>query len=99
MSAKVISIREGTCRSVQNRLDAFRNDELTHDARRFLLRHLLGCASCLRELQIREQTEERIKRAVYGQIPPRALANRIIDLIRAETVRVTPWPTQTKNLV
>ncbi len=85
MNCKVISICEGACRSFQNRLDAFRRDELPPDAMRLLLRHVLWCRRCLRMLRIREQTEERVSAALHGEIPPPELADRIIDRIRAET--------------
>ena len=84
MSCKVISICEGACRSSQNRFEAFRCDELPPGTMRLLLRPVLACRRCLRELRGREPA------VVPGETPPPELANRIIDRIREEAERVTP---------
>jgi anti-sigma factor (TIGR02949 family) len=99
VSAKVISIREGTCRSTQKRIDAFLDDELPAHAMRWFLRHLARCRDCGQELERRDRVKKRTKAAVYGQTAPPGLVIRIIDRIREENARVTPWLSETKNPV
>lgn len=79
---KVISIREGACSTVKNHLDSFRADELPTETMCVVLRHLLQCPFCLRELQIREGEMEQVRAAVRGQAVPVELEHRIREHIR-----------------
>lgn len=96
MSAKVISIREGTCRSVQHRIDTFLEDRLPAHVVRWFLRHLLRCRNCRRQLDRRNRAKEGMEAAMYVMPPPGLIAN-VIARIRSESTRVTPGLTETKD--
>ena len=82
VSCEVISLSEGAWRSFQDRLEAFRRDELPPGTMRLLLRHVLTCRRCLQELRGSQP-------AVLPAEKPPELATRIIDRIRGEGERVT----------
>jgi hypothetical protein len=61
MSAPIISIREGTCRSAQKRIDAFLEDRLPPHATRWFVRHLLRCLNGRQELKSRDRAKGQMK--------------------------------------
>jgi hypothetical protein len=84
MKAKVVSIDEGACRSVEDYIDAFWRDELAADATPFLLRHILRCRACLRVLRKEDPMKRRGPVAIRGGHP---------------RPTVTPWPLRSNNPV
>lgn len=70
---KVISICEGACGRVRSHLDSFRVDELPTETMRVVLRHLLQCQACLRQLQIADPRP-------YDDDPLPPVTNRVVHL-------------------
>jgi hypothetical protein len=78
---KVISIREGACSNVMNRLDSFWIRELPIETMRVVLRHLLNCEACLRVLQIREGARKQLRLGARREVVPVELEPKLREQI------------------
>jgi hypothetical protein len=96
MSAPIISIREGTCRSAQKRIDAFLEDRLPPHATRWFVRHLLRCLNGRQDLKSRDRAKGQMKAETHENSRA-ALVTSITARIPAGGARVTPELAETKN--
>ncbi len=81
---KVIKVHKSACAIIQNRLDSFLSNELLPHRRAMLLKHLLQCQLCSRELQLRQRAMKRVRGAVQSQAVPPELERRVRERIRAD---------------
>jgi hypothetical protein len=94
----VISIQDGICRSVQNRIDAFLRHELAPYAMRWFLDHLLECRCCLEKLEQLDRGLEQPDSSPDSRVRSPEVADKIIDRIRAEAAHSEgPGPTKSSR--
>ncbi len=78
------------CSWVQQRLNAYANDELSGWARLATRLHLQVCQSCLDDAELLEDAYSPL-RVLSRQEPPKSLATQIRSRLSVEMVRGNPW--------